>query len=351
MTRAAPASLIISGLLGSVSAITHELTTSDALLRSPLALSRRIGFVQLRGGCGASSTAGYVASTLARRRAGMVLGVNASAGEAHLLWQAGLTRSAPSGVTDRPRSAARGARNEQRIASRRAEEEGADGAFLSASDDEVGGFPARSAARGARNEHGRAHPSSAADARAGLPVTGTGLIALDLARDQHAASAGTWFEQVTPIARFYDLVITDWGIRHRQVDLRQVARASHVVCLVARADRYAAEEAAALVPALSAVEDKPRVVLVLVDVGRTAGRTPQLLQDQLEVPVRTIPYDPSRAMTQPVASRQLPVQTRLAYTRLCTALMAEAVRPTYRRLVAPQPDERLPTAAARDGRS
>jgi hypothetical protein len=280
-------------------------------------------------------------------------GVNASAGEANLLWQAGLTRSAPSGVADRflARSAARGARNEQRIAPRRAEEEGADGAFPSASDDEVGGFLARPAARGARNEHGRAHPSSAADARAGLPVSGTGLIALDLARDQHVASAGTWFEQVTPIARFYDLVITDWGIRHWQADLRQVARASHVVCLVARADRYPAEEAAALVPALSEVENQPRLVLVLVDVGRTAGRTPQLLQDQLEVPMRTIPYDPSRAVTQPVASRQLPVRTRLAYIRLCTALMAEAVRPTYRRLVAPQPDERLPTPAAGDGRS
>ena len=299
MTRAAPVSMI-TALLGSVSAITHELTTSDALLRSPLALSRRIGFVQLRGGCGASSTAGYVASMLARRRAGMVLGVNASAGEADLLWHAGL---------------------------------------------------ARSAARGAHSEHRRAHPSSAADARAGLPVTGTGLIALDLARDQLAASAGTWFEQVTPIARFYDLVITDWGVRHRQVDLRQVARASHVVCLVARADRYPAEEAAALIPALSEVEDQPRVVLLLVDVGRTAGRTPRPLQDQLQVPVRIIPYEPSRSVAQPLGSRQLPVRTRLAYTRLATALMAEAVRPAYRRLVAPQPDERLPTPAVGNGRS
>jgi hypothetical protein len=340
MTRAAPASVIISGLLGSVSAITHELRTSDALLRSPLALSRRIGFVQLRGGCGASSTAGYVASMLARRRAGMVLGVNASGGEANLLWQAGLTRSA-----------ARGARNAHRIAPRRGEEEGADGVLPSASDDEVGGFQSRSAARGARNAHRRGHPGNAADARAGLPVTGTGLIALDLARDQLAASAGTWFEQVTPIARFYDLVITDWGIRHRQVDLRQVARASHVVCLVARADRYPAEEAAALVPALSEVEDQPRVMLVLVDVGRTAGHTPQLLQDQLQLPVRTIPYDQSRAVTQPVDSRQLPFRNRLAYTRLCTALMAEAVRPTHRRLVAPQPDAGLMTGAAGDGRS
>ncbi|MFL6044490.1 MAG: MinD/ParA family protein [Propionibacteriaceae bacterium] len=280
--------MTVSGLLGSVSASTHELTMSDALLRSPLALSRRIGFVQLRGGSGASSTAGYLASMLARRRTGMVLGVNASGGEANMLWYAGLTRLPATGTADHQR---------------------------------------------------RKHPSTAADARAALPTSGTGLIALDLARDHLAASAGTWFEQVTPIARFYDLVITDWGVRHRQVDLRQVARASHVVCLVARADRNPAEEAAALIPALAEVEDQPRVVVALVDVGRTAERTPQLLRSQLPVPVLSIPYDPRRAQARPVASRQLPSRTRLAYTRLCTALMAEAVRPAYRRLVAPSLDE------------
>ena len=326
--------MIISGLLGSASGITRELTASDTLLRSPLALSRRIGFVQLRGGSGASSTAGYVASMLARRRTGMVLAVNASAGETNLLWHAGLPRP-PAGATDHPR-----------IARRRAEEERADDAFPSASDDEVGGFRARAAAREPRNALSRAHPSSAADARAGLPVTGTGLIALDLARDHLATSAGTWFEQVTPIARFYDLVITDWGVRHRQVDLRQVARASHVVCLVTRADRYPAEEAAALIPALLEVEDQPQVVLVLVDVGRTAERTPQLLRSQLQVPVLTIPYDPLRAAARPVGSRRLPTRTRLAYTRLCTALMAEAVRPDYRRLVAPRPQQSRPAPAA-----
>jgi hypothetical protein len=191
------ASTVVSGLIGSVSAITHELVTSDALLRSPLALSRRIGFVQLRGGSGASSTAGYLASMLARRRTGMVLGVNASAGEPNMLWQAALTRTAAGGTND-----------QHRIGPRRAEEERADDAFPSVSDDEVGGFPARSAARGARNEHRRSHPVSAADARAGLPVSGAGLLGLDLTRDHLAASAGTWFEQVTPIARFYDLVVT-----------------------------------------------------------------------------------------------------------------------------------------------
>jgi MinD-like ATPase involved in chromosome partitioning or flagellar assembly len=292
--------MIISGLLGSVSAITHELTTSDALMRSPLALSRRIGFVQLRGGSGASSTAGYVASMLARRRTGMVLGVNASGGEANMLWYAGLTRLPATGTADHQR---------------------------------------------------RKHPSTAADARAGLPMSGAGLIALDLGRDHLGASAGTWFEHVTPIARFYDLVITDWGVRHRQVDLRQVARASHVVCLVARADRNPAEEAAALIPALAEMEDQPRVVLALVDVGRTAERTPQLLRSQLPVPVVSVPYDPRRAQARPVASRQLPSRTRLAYTRLCTALMAEAVRPAYRRLVAPSLDEGQLATDAEGGRS
>jgi MinD-like ATPase involved in chromosome partitioning or flagellar assembly len=295
MTARATVYMIISSLLGSAGGITHELAASDALLRSPLPLSRRIGFVQLRGGSGASSTAGYVASMLARRRTGMVLAVDASAGGTNHLWQAGLTMSAAAGVPDR---------------------------------------------------HRRAHPASAADARAGLPVTGTGLIALDLARDHLAAGAGTWFEQVTPIARFYDLVITDWGVRHPQVDLLQVARASHVVCLVARADRYSAEEAIALIPALSEVEDQPRVVLALVDVGRTAERTPQLLRSQLKVPLLTIPYDPLRAAAQPVDSRRLPTRTRLAYTRLCTALMAEAVRPGYRRLVAPRPEESQPAPVA-----
>ena len=36
---------IVSGLAGSASAITHELTTSDAILRTPLPLSRRVSFV------------------------------------------------------------------------------------------------------------------------------------------------------------------------------------------------------------------------------------------------------------------------------------------------------------------
>ena len=264
---------IVSGLAGSASAITHELTTSDAILRTPLPLSRRVSFVQLRGGSGASACAGYVASLLARRRTGMVLGVNASAGEHDLLWHAGVP--APERVRDGTR---------------------------------------------------RAHPNTAADARAGLPVSGTGLYGLDLARNHQAAGAGTWFEQVSPIARFYDVVLTDWGVRDARVDLRHVAAASHVVCLVARADRHAAEEAAAYVPALADVADGPAVVLVLTDVGRTGARTPAQVRRRLATPVVPIPYEPLRAAERPPASRGLPARSRLALTRLATTVMAEAQR-------------------------
>ena len=277
MSFATRTSMIIGGLAGSASALTHELTTSDQVLRAPLALCRRVGFVQVRGGSGASATAGYVANLLARRRTGMVLGVNASAGEAHLLRQAGVS------------------------------------------------IPARS-----RDGDKRVSPASAVDARAGLGVSGTGLYGLDLARGKTAASAGTWFELVSPIARFYDVVVTDWGVRDRRVDLRQAAVASHVVCLVARADRHAAEEAAALVPALLQVEDRPRLVLVLVDVAGTGEHTPGLIRRQLDIPVLKIPYEPLRAAAQPPASRRLPARSRLAATRLATAVMAEAQRADLR---------------------
>ena len=271
MTPATRASMIISGLAGSASGLTHELTSSDAVLRAPLALSRRVGFVQLRGGTGASTAAAYVASLLARRRTGMVLAVNASAGERQVLTQAGVP------VPGRTREA------DQRL-----------------------------------------RPGRAADARAGLGVSGTGLYGLDLTRDRLSAGAGTWFEQVSAIARFYDVVLTDWGVRDRRVDLRQVAVASHVVCLVARADRYAAEEAAALVPALQEVEDRPRLVLALVDVGRTGGSTAARLARQLAVPVLPIPYEPLQALEPPPPSRRLPARSRLAGIRLARTIMAEA---------------------------
>jgi hypothetical protein len=203
----------------------------------------------------------------------MVLGVNAAAGDRGLLWQAGLS-----------------ALQTQQPSERRSR---------------------------ARTAH---------DARDGLPRTPSGLYALDLRGGSEptvAASTNTWFAELTGITRFFDVVVTDWGARSWRVDLGQVVSASHAVCVVARADRYAAEEAAALVPALLAAPDSPRVVLALVDVGGTAVRSIETLRDALGIPVFAVPYDPSRAALAPASSVTLAARTRIAYTRIATSLMMQ----------------------------
>lgn len=260
-------------LLGNATAQLHALRQSDEILRKPLPLSRRIGFVQARGGSGASSTAAYVSSVFARRRGGMVLGVNASASDVNLGWYTG-TRAAQT----------------QRVSELRLR---------------------------ARN---------AAEAVDGLPSSGSGLYTLDLREAETVrgpVSGRTWSEQLGPITRFFDVVSTDWGTRGFREDLEQVASTSHAICLVSRADRHAVEEAAALVPALQALEDSPRVVLVTVDVGRTGGRAASIAAAQLDIPVLEIPYDSARSSAKPVSSSALSTRTRIAYTTLATTLMSE----------------------------
>lgn len=264
------------GVFGSTAERVAELTDADDALRAPTAISRRIGFVQTGGGSGASTTAAYVASMLARRRAGYVLGVDASAGSAGMLWHAGL----PSG--------AEGSRSARRSSARRVD-----------------------------------------DAVDGLPRTSSGLWALDLgplAVIPGPASAGLWYEECSPITRFFDVVVTDWGVRTPRTDLARVAEASHVVCLVARADRHAAEAATAAVEALRG-EEGVDVVVALVDVGGTAGRAPGIVAAGLDVPVVAIPYDAARGAKRPVPSENLATRTRIAYTRLATELLRRALRP------------------------
>ena len=262
-------------VFGSTTASVQELMAADAALRMPLPLVRRIGVVHLRGGAGASSTAAAVASTLARRRAGHVLAVNASAGTSHVLRQAGL----PHGAVQ-------------------------------------------------SDEQSRVSPKRLADAVAGLPRTPSGVFAYDLQsggdRDTPVPST-TWFERVTPIARFFDAIVTDWGVRAWQLDLGQVAAASHTVCVVARADRFAAEEAAAVVPALLEHEDRPAVVLVLVDVGD--GRE-SIVADAVAdgpTPVVWMPFDSARGGSRPVGSRALATRSRIAVRRLTMTLLTSGV--------------------------
>jgi MinD-like ATPase involved in chromosome partitioning or flagellar assembly len=266
--RSAPLALV-----GSVSARVHELSRVDEVLRRPMPVSRRIGVVQARGGAGASTTAGYVAALLARRRPGLVLGVDASRGTRDMLWHAGV----PAGAGATPSSRRRTARR-------------------------------------------------SADAVDGLPRTPSGLWALDLdPRDESraVAPAAAWFDEVTPISRFFELVVTDWGVRDWRADLGEVVSASRTVCIVARADRHAAEEAAALVPAVKDHPDHPDVVIALVDVGGAGRAAPTTVGDDPTVPVVRIPHDPRRGSSRPVGSAALGTRTRIAYARLAAALMPD----------------------------
>jgi hypothetical protein len=96
--------------------------------------------------------------------------------------------------------------------------------------------------------------------------------------------ADAWSAGVGPIARFYDVVATDWGPAY---DLEPVLRSSHVVCLVVPAEDAAVDAAAALLHRLAARPATPPVVvaLVAVDRGARTGR-------RLPAPVVAVPYEP-----------------------------------------------------------
>lgn len=257
-------------VVGSVSGAVQELTAADRALRMPLPLVRRIGVVQVRGGVGASTLAATVASTYAGRRSGLVLGVNASAGSRALGWHAGLEQSAP------------------------------------------------------EDDPARARPRRAADAVAGLPRTPGGVHVLDLAAAGSSTSptpAVGWFDAVGPIGRFFDVVVTDWGVRPAPLDLGLVAGSSHTVCVVARADRHSAEEAAAVVPAIRETEDRPHVVVALVDVGSTGEAAVADVLGDAGIPAIRVPFDRALGGTTPVGSRDLATGTRLALRRLATELL------------------------------
>ena len=261
-------------LLGSVSSRVHELTSIDEVLRRPVPVSRRIGFVQLRGGVGASSTSAYVAALLARRRHGAVLGVDASRGPRGLAWHAGTPASGRTGDGRR-----------------------------------------------------RATARSSADATDGLPRAASGLWSLDLdgtPPGRSLSSTATWIDEVTPISRFFEFVVTDWGVRDWRTDLGEVVSASRCVCLVARADRHAAEEAAALVPAIREHPDRPDVVVALVDVGDAGRAAPDVLDVDPAVPVVHVPHDAVRGSARPVGSGAVGTRTRIAYARLAAALVGPA---------------------------
>lgn len=203
-----PVSAMLAPVFGSATGASRALLDCDAAVRVPSPLCRRIGFVHLTPGVGGSTTAARVATVLARRRAGMVLAVDASPSPRGLL---PLLGAPPTGTEP---------------------------------------FTA----------------TTAADVRAGLARAPSGCYALDL------RPANDWSATVGPIARFFDVIVTDWGLRQPAYDLEPVLTGSHAVCLVVRADDASTAAATGLLRALRSRPATPPVVVALV--GGNRGRRP-----------------------------------------------------------------------------
>ncbi|QHT57427.1 hypothetical protein GXP71_16025 [Cellulomonas sp. H30R-01] len=304
---------------GGSTGLARTLEEADQGLRRAVSTSRRVAVVQADGGAGATTTLAGAATALAQRRPAAVLTVDAAAGAAALV---AATR-APEPL---PWTVARGA---------------------------TAGL-----ARGA-------------DARAALPVGRGGLRVLGdgTASSPWPPGPRAWREAVDPVGRFFDVVLTDWGVRSA-VDLGVVAGDHHVVAVVARADRGPAERGAVLAARLvTGAHDgfapgrlgadggpaahggasgvggsaaglasrdaepvdggwrAPAVVLVLVDVGGTAGRTDAVARDALDglpVSVVAVPHDTMLGRGDLVAGTAV----KAAWSGLASHLLARACDPS-----------------------
>lgn len=247
-----------------------ELVHLDEELRSPLPLSTRVGFVGTAGGAGCSVAAGLASTVLASRRPGRVLAVNASTDHRSLLWHAGLTTEAH---PDRGRDADRA---------------------------------------GARR---------AADVTADLPRTRGGLSCIDLAGKDPAGADTRWWEVVAPIGRFFDFVVTDWGVRDAGSS-DEVTSSSAIACVVTTPDRAGLQRGVDLAHALSVA--RTPTVLAVVDAHRRRSTTTSTMVDLLPVPAVEVPHDPAHHAADPVPGSALRPATRLAGVRLAAALVRQA---------------------------
>lgn len=252
----------------------RDLGEDDRHIRQSVSTSRRIGLTGVAGGSGTSATAAAVASVLAHRRAGRVLAVDGAAGLRGTVWHLGL-------------------------------------------DDEARSTPASAVRRTARTSW---------QATTDLPVAPSGALVVGLGdRDDpsRVPVPSRWADEVEPIARFHEVVVSDWGVRSPHVDLGDAARDSHVLAVVSRSERAALEEAVALAGTVARIPSPPRVVVVVVDVGGVGHAAARLLRRRgdHDVPLVTLPWDAAKTAGVPPTSRSLRPASRRAHIELAAALV------------------------------
>ncbi|WP_136610388.1 hypothetical protein [Sinomonas albida] len=273
-------------LLGSIVRGTRELADADAAIRRGVPTCRRVNFVGLRGGVGVSTTAASVATILAQRRPRRVLAVDGGASRAVTL----LT--------------------------------GADAVPQ----------PLEEAAPSRRRTLPERRPAAATswEATSALPASPIGLrvVAPEPTGAARQASPAEWRTAVEPITRFFDVAVGDWGRRAPSVDLSAAVDDAHALALVARADRFALEEALAHVGAIHARSGRaPLVVAVDVDdVGPAASRA---AGSWGLAPIHFVPFD-SRYGTGAGAGAGRPAAqaVREAHIRLAAALIEASLPPS-----------------------
>lgn len=194
----------------------------------------------------------------------------------------------------------------------------------------------------------------AADVRGLFPHSVAGLAVLGAGTDadeQSAAPPELWRSAVDPVDRFFDVVVTDWGVRTHDEDLAQIAQAHHVVAVTARADRGCAERGLAFAARLAALAPATRVALILVDLGATGGSTTALVERQVRSSphapwVAGVPHEPRLgAGVHLDDAAPLTLAARCAYARVAAGLLSLSRDPAT-------PDEGVRPAAtcmAKDG--
>lgn len=249
--------------------LARRLTAAADAVGAPVATSRRVAVLQADGGAGATATVARTGSVLARRRGGGVLAVDAARGRATLGRHAG-----------------------------------------------VGGPPPLEelAARATGVVRSR-------QARELFPRTRTGLAVLGDGSGGAARPPGldAWRRPVDRVGRFFDVVLTDWGVR-TDAELGGIVAAHHAAVVVARADRGPAERGLALAAALTV---HVPALLVLVDLGGSGAAVTRPLRAAADVPVLAVPHVPALAAGRAAAARP-GLAARAAYAGLAAALVQRA---------------------------
>ncbi|MFJ4254562.1 hypothetical protein [Microbacterium sp. NPDC090003] len=247
-------------MFGSGAALHTRFAAWDAAITRPMSTVRRIGFVQLAAGAGATTVAGETVRLIARRRAAPPLVADLSP-EGDLARHFGIVETSP--------------RRDRRLF------------------------------------------RTSGDARQTVQVT-SGVLGTRPS-DAEARPVAAWEREISPVMRFHEVVIADFGPRDPDREIAEIARLCDAVCVVAPARREGAELARVVVEAIDALPGSQRAVVALVDASRESRRVPAVIAAQTEQPVIVVPHDTALAAGGSARS----FRARQALLRLAGALIGE----------------------------